>query len=57
MKPARTIAEARALASARNRQWQMREEARRAHEEALKEWRAPFVLTLARMRRLSQRAR
>lgn len=45
MKPIRTIAEAKALAAARRRQWESREKYDRAHAEALARWRAPFALT------------
>lgn len=49
----RTLNEARALAAARNRQWQMREEARKAHEAALMQWRRLPLLA----RWMAQRAR
>ena len=44
MKPLRTLTEARALAAARRRQMQSREQYDRAHAEALARWRRIPVL-------------
>lgn len=45
MKPIRTLEEAKALAAARRRQMQSREQFDPAHAAALAKWRAPFALT------------